>query len=292
MLSYPQPWQLFVIDTDASGDAIGGILHQLDEDFEKGEGSEDHFRFKESRLRPIAYESRRMSNTEQQYSAQEREMLVVDHCLRKFRGYVEGSPIVVRTDHESLKYFLTQKHLGRCLACFADNIAHFDVRIIYRPGCNQLAADALSRRPSNHQVLPVDKPGSLHAYPLDAQESLFDESGFQTLEDWCVCLVEDPASEPSICGFCTQNGALWQKISNGTGEIMVRIPTSLAEARALITTVHQQIGHLGPCTILDVLRTRVWMPSITALVEDIVRRCNACQFTCREAAKTGFETWP
>ncbi len=71
-------------------------------------------------------------------------MLAVVYALQKWRGYIEGSPILVRMDHESLKHFLTQKHLGRRLARFVDNIAHFDVNIMYRPGRNQLVADALS----------------------------------------------------------------------------------------------------------------------------------------------------
>jgi len=74
-----------------------------------------------------------MTPTEQRYSAQEREMLAIVYALQKWRGYIEGSPILVHTDHESLKYFLTQKNLGRRLARFVDDIAHFDVEIIYRP---------------------------------------------------------------------------------------------------------------------------------------------------------------
>ena len=46
-------------------------------------------------------------------------------------------------DLGSLKYFLSQKQLNHHLACFADNIAHFDMKIIYQFSWNQLAADAL-----------------------------------------------------------------------------------------------------------------------------------------------------
>ena len=57
-------------------------------------------------------------------------MLAVVYALHKWRGDIEGSPILVRTDHELLKYFLTQKNLGRRLARFVDDIAHFDVEIV------------------------------------------------------------------------------------------------------------------------------------------------------------------
>jgi hypothetical protein len=125
LLAHPVPWHLFVIDTDASGNCLGAMLQQsktafadLDKGKEASEQSEqkDHFKFKERDLRPIAFESRRMTSTEQRYSAQEREMLAIVYALQKWRGYIEGSPILVRTDHESLKHFLTQKNLGRRLA--------------------------------------------------------------------------------------------------------------------------------------------------------------------------------
>ena len=123
LLIHPVPWHLFVIDTDASGNCLGAILQQSKtaiNDLNKGEGAseqkseqKDHFKFKERDLRPIAFQSRRMTPTEQRYSAQEREMLTIVYALQKWRGYIEGAPILVCTDHESLKHFLTQKHLGR-----------------------------------------------------------------------------------------------------------------------------------------------------------------------------------
>ena len=85
-----------------------------------------------------------MTPTEQRYSAQEREMLTIVYALQKWQGYIEGAPILVCTDHKSLKHFLMQKHLGCQLARFVDDIAHFDVEIIYRPGKHQLVANALS----------------------------------------------------------------------------------------------------------------------------------------------------
>nr|VWP00786.1 Methylenetetrahydrofolate reductase (EC [Ganoderma boninense] len=264
VLTYPRPWHLFVIDTDASGDAIGGILHQSADRFDGGEEGEARFNFKESKLHPIAYESRRMSPTEQRYSAQEREMLAIDYCLQKWRGYVEGSPIVVRTDHESLKYFLSQKHLGRRLARFADNIAHFDVKIVYRPGRNQLAADALSRRPGNPHVPDSETLGPLFAHPLESEP--VPVAHFETLEKWRQQLLENPSSEPSRRGYALQDMNLWRK-----------------DARTLIHAVHDQIGHLGARAVLDTLRVRAQIPRATDLVTDVVRRCNQCQFTRREA---------
>ena len=64
---------------------------------------------------------------------------------------------------------------------------------------------------------------------------------------------------------------------------MVRAPTCLEDAQELIRAVHIEIGYLGTWAVLDALRTRAQIPNVTDLVDEIVRRCNECQFTRREA---------
>jgi hypothetical protein len=71
-------------------------------------------------------------------------MLAIKHCLAHI---VEGAEIIVFTDHESLKGFRTQKHMTKRLARFMGEIEHFDPMIVYRPGKEQVVADALSRVP-------------------------------------------------------------------------------------------------------------------------------------------------
>jgi hypothetical protein len=39
-------------------------------------------------------------------------MLAIMHALTKFRQYLVGNKFMVKTDHNSLKYFLEQKDLG------------------------------------------------------------------------------------------------------------------------------------------------------------------------------------
>lgn len=79
-----------MIDTDASGDCLGGVLQQTQDTFE-------------------AYRFRITTN---------------DTYGTKVFCAGTRNAILVRTDHESLKYFLTQKNLGRRLARFVDDIAH------------------------------------------------------------------------------------------------------------------------------------------------------------------------
>jgi hypothetical protein len=64
-----------------------------------------------ARLSPVAYTSRKLTSTQQGYSAQEREMLAVIQALQTWRYWLEDVEIIVHTDHESLAGVRTKKDL-------------------------------------------------------------------------------------------------------------------------------------------------------------------------------------
>ena len=69
------------------------------------------------------------------------------HALIKFRQYLAGNKFVVKTDHNSLRYFLTLKDLNERQQKWVIKIQEFDFDIEYVKGKNNVVADALSRRP-------------------------------------------------------------------------------------------------------------------------------------------------
>lgn len=92
VLALPDHAKPFEVHTDASDYAIGGVLMQ-----------EGH---------PIAYESRKLNDTERKYTVQEKEMTAIVHCLRTWRHEMLGSKFVVRTDNIVTSYFQTLKKLS------------------------------------------------------------------------------------------------------------------------------------------------------------------------------------
>ena len=70
------------------------------------------------------------------------------HPLIKFRQYLVGNKFVVKTDHNSLRYFLTQKDLNERQKKWVSSIQAFDFDIEYVKGKNNVVVNALSRRPS------------------------------------------------------------------------------------------------------------------------------------------------
>jgi hypothetical protein len=92
MLALPDFTLPFVLECDTSGEGIGAVLMQ---------GGH-----------PIIFESRKLSQPERLYSIYDKEMLAIVHAFTKFRQYLVGSKFMVKTDHNSLKYFLKQKDLS------------------------------------------------------------------------------------------------------------------------------------------------------------------------------------
>ena len=95
----------FEVQTDASDRALGGVLVQ-----------EGH---------PMAFESRKLNNTEQRYSTHEKEMTVVVHCLQQWRHYLLGSIFIVVTDNVANTFFKAQKKLSPRQARWQELLADF-----------------------------------------------------------------------------------------------------------------------------------------------------------------------
>ena len=97
ILVFPDWNKEFHVHIDASSTALGVILVQL------GKGDLDH---------PIAYASRKLSFSEWNYTATEREGLAMVYALQKFRNYLLGGHFKMFTDHLALQYLVNNPVLG------------------------------------------------------------------------------------------------------------------------------------------------------------------------------------
>ena len=64
--------------------------------------------------------------------------------LAKFRQYLVGNKFVVKTDHNSVGHFLTQKDLNERQEKWVRKIQNYDFDIEYVKGKNNIVADSLS----------------------------------------------------------------------------------------------------------------------------------------------------
>ncbi|KAJ3656579.1 hypothetical protein Zmor_015648 [Zophobas morio] len=140
ILATPDFSRPFVLQCDASGQALGCVLSQ--------DGSEGE--------QVIAYASRALTGAETKYSATELECLAVLFGIEKFRPYLEGVRFTVVTDHFSLLWLYKLQNPSGRLARWSLRLQGYDFEIVHRKGKSNVVPDALSRAINAVDVQPAD----------------------------------------------------------------------------------------------------------------------------------------
>lgn len=121
----------FELTTDASSSAIGAVLSQ---------GG-----------RPITMISRTLSVTEERYATNERELLAIVWSLQKLRNYLYGArQLNIYTDHQPLSFSISEKNPNTKIRRWRAFIEEFSPTFFYKPGKDNVVADALSRQLINN----------------------------------------------------------------------------------------------------------------------------------------------
>ena len=84
----------YILDTVASGTAIGDVLSQIQDGQEV----------------VLAFGSRCLSTAERNYCVTRKELLAVVYYMCYYKHYLIGTDIMVRSDHGSLRWLKTMKN--------------------------------------------------------------------------------------------------------------------------------------------------------------------------------------
>ena len=141
VLGMPTEKGMYVLDTDASVVAISGILHQEQE----WNGR--------TVLRPIAYGSKVLSDTEMKYGAPKAEMFAVVTFVEKNRAYLGSAPFKLRVDNRALSwlktYSMDQSYIGRWIV----RLDGYHMIIEHRMRDKHQNADSLSKKTEFYERL-------------------------------------------------------------------------------------------------------------------------------------------
>lgn len=142
VLAFANPAKPYILHVDASFDGIGAVLNQ-----EYPEG-----------LRPVAFASRKLRNSERNYPVHQLEFLALKWAVvDKFHDYLYGARFTVRTDNNPLTYVPTTAKLSATGHRWLAALSTYDFGIQYRPGRENIDADLLSRNSNSEEegwILP------------------------------------------------------------------------------------------------------------------------------------------
>ncbi|XP_018368249.1 PREDICTED: uncharacterized protein K02A2.6-like [Trachymyrmex cornetzi] len=206
-------------------------------------------------MHPVFY-FRRITEVEAKYHSFELETLAIVYTFRRFRIYLQGTQFVVVSDCNAVTQTLEKWDINAQIARWNLELQNFDFRVVHRPGSRMAHVDALSRA---FGVLVVeDNPFEWNLAVLQNRDSIIKDI-ISKLES-----KDDPQYE-------MRDGLVYKKHG---GKSLFMIPRQMESP--VLVRYHNEMGHIGPGRMIDVIRRTYWFPHIREKCEDHVRRCLKC----------------
>ena len=260
------------IEVDASGGELGAVLAQ---------------QLQDGWWQPVYYASRKLTGPESRYAAIELETLVISWADDRFRGYVTGMPFCVITDHRPLlQVFATNYPLSRAslrVQRLILRIQDMSFTVKYRPGRDNLLADALFR-------LPTEEPASqdilVHHITLDdgLPTAARQKIAAHTTADPTLCAVRDALrtdkspTTPTVPPYRALRHELSIWPYPDTSDFIILRDSHLVIPDAAISEVLERAheGHPGLQRTKARLRESVWWPGWSKHAKQCLKTCDPC----------------
>lgn len=247
LLVHPDENAEISITCDASEIAIGATLQQMT----KG------------KWQPIAFFSKKLTQTETRYSAFDRELLAIYSAIKHFRYLAEGRTFTVYTDHKPLTRALGSKtersprqsnHLD-FISQFTDDIRHIS-------GKNNVVADALSRFISELEDDTID-------FPKLSKSQQDDEELARLLSE-----RKRPNSKFNLERIRTRSisDPLWCETS--TKNVRPFLPETFR--KTIFNSLHG-LSHPGIRATKELINRRYFWPGMNTDIPLWTKSCLACQ---------------
>ena len=270
-----------MVTTDASKTGLGITLWEKQDD---------------GNIKPIAYGSRYLNDTEKNYSIGEVELLAVVWGIAKFRFYLYGKKVYLYTDHQALEPLIKRnrcnKQYSARLTRWLDWLAHFDIAIQHIAGSNLKFTDYLSRNPvegaipeeiydEEYVINILSEQAKLNAKygQLFADQSDTSKRVTEIKNDRSENKIEQPENQSQASRkFENKNGV--NKISrsekNTSGQSEIRASKSSCKLKQ-----HSNIIQNSNSEITDMDRENFYHWGATREIMDIIRKRNKSPETRR-----------
>ena len=285
------------METDASDGVLAGVLLQ------RCPGEED--------WHPVAFYSEAMQGAEHNYPIHDKELMAVVRGLICWRAELVGlqTPFSVVTDHQALEFFSTKRVLNLRQAGWAEIMAQYHFTITYRPGKQNILADALSRKAEEVKTQKEKKELQRTMRIFKLVQDLGDgPNDVYTLDDTEITVVgalgADAADSPSEAGDVTLLDELLRlnredptleayrdKARSGSGGFSLldskymlfqgrlAVPDAELLRTRIIREIHDRMttAHPGRNKTRALVAARYWWPGLAADVDRYVANCMTCR---------------
>ncbi|KAL0161181.1 hypothetical protein M9458_044906, partial [Cirrhinus mrigala] len=257
------------LQVDASKSGLGAVLLQHD--------------------KPVAYASKSLNSTEQNYAQIEKELYAVLFGCKRFHEYMYGRKVTVESDHKPLEAIL-KKPLASApprLQRMILQLQKYDIHILHKPGKQIPVADTLSRKSieyhddslsegmdaqvhtliANIQVSDNKLKEIIAATAQDTQLTTLNQvtkTGWPDTYKQCPPLIREYWNPR--CDISEIDGIMFK------GEKII-VPQSLR--KDMLDRIHT--GHMGMEKCKHRARDLLFWPRMGQQIETMVGQCRICQ---------------
>lgn len=256
VLALPNFAEPFILQTDASGHAMGAVLLQ-----------EKH---------PIAFFSKMFCPRMARASTYLRELHAITSAMKRWRQYLLGHFFVIQTDHKSLRELLTQVIQTPDQQHYLSKLLGYHYEIQYRPGSTNTVADALSRslEPSVAEIMLLSVPQFLFLDEL--KQELASDPIFQDLKARYLTDPSAMAEFKLVDELLLRHGKIWVSPNSRFKQVLLR-------------EFHESLvgGHASVAKTMRRLSENFFWDNMRQEVHNFVRQCAICQQTKYQTGKPG-----
>jgi hypothetical protein len=202
-------------------------------------------------------------------------MMAILHALKKWCPYLIGRHFKVKTDHDSLKYFLEQRLSSEEQQKWVTKILGYDFEIVYKKGKQNVVADALSQKDEDVEAflcaISIIQPDSI----IEARDEWKNDEKMWTLIER---LQQDSGASDT---FTWKNDSLWYK------DRLYLCKNSQLKQKVLLELHTSPVGgHSGFLKTYHRVKKDFFWDGLKADVQRFVAECLVCQQNKVETIKT------